>query len=92
MGMATTEFSLDPWESRGNGNRNTGLEWEYRIREREYNNGNGNEFPKLNVIQLLFAQISCDVSAPLQYASGLIADAVITLCHNLTQETDAVTV
>ena len=43
------------------------------------NNGNGNEFPKLNGYQLLFAQTACDVLAPLRYALGLIAGAVITL-------------
>jgi len=48
-----------------------------QICEWEYNNGN--EFSKLNGNQLLFAQIACDVLAPLQYALGLVADAAITL-------------
>ena len=53
----------------------TGIEiWEWK-----YNNGNGNAFPKLTGNLMLFAQITGDVLAPLQYALGLIADAAITL-------------
>jgi len=54
--MGMTEFQWSPCEFHGMG---------LQIREWEYSSGNRNEFPKLNGNQLLFAQIACDVLAPL---------------------------
>ena len=72
MGIVTTRFSWDRWESHGNGNRNTGLP-AYGNGDTdtgmEYNNGNGNELSKLNGNQLLFVQNACGVFAPLPHSA-----------------------